>query len=132
MISQNALDSHNLTLCPAGSVVLSSRAPIGHLGIASVPLCTNQGCKTLVPLAEELPAADDVPEAARQRRLRAWLREALRRLTGDQQQVLALRFGQGMSAAETARALGKTEESIRALQHRALHALRRLMEEASP
>ena len=50
MISQNALDSHNLTLRPAGSVVLSSRAPIGHLGIASVPLCTNQGCKTLVPL----------------------------------------------------------------------------------
>jgi RNA polymerase sigma-70 factor (ECF subfamily) len=88
--------------------------------------------QTLVPLAAELPAADDVPEAARQRRLRAWLREALRRLTGDQQQVLALRFGQGMSAAETARALGKTEESIRALQHRALHALRRLMEEASP
>jgi type I restriction enzyme S subunit len=48
-ISQNALDSHNLTLCPPGSVVLSSRAPIGHLGIAQVPLCTNQGCKTLVP-----------------------------------------------------------------------------------
>jgi type I restriction enzyme S subunit len=48
-ISRNALDSHNLTLCPPGSVVLSSRAPIGHLGIAAVPLCTNQGCKTLVP-----------------------------------------------------------------------------------
>jgi restriction endonuclease S subunit len=48
-ISKDALDSHNLTLCPAGSVVLSSRAPIGHLGIAGVPLCTNQGCKTLVP-----------------------------------------------------------------------------------
>jgi hypothetical protein len=49
-ISRNALDSHNLTLCPPGSVVLSSRAPIGHLGIAAIPLCTNQGCKTLVPL----------------------------------------------------------------------------------
>ena len=48
-ISPRALDSHNLTLCPPGSVVLSSRAPIGHLGIAAVPLCTNQGCKTLVP-----------------------------------------------------------------------------------
>ncbi|MFN7429335.1 MAG: restriction endonuclease subunit S, partial [bacterium] len=48
-ISRNALDSHNLTLCPPGSVVLSSRAPIGHLGIAAVPLCTNPGCKTLVP-----------------------------------------------------------------------------------
>ena len=48
-ISRNALESHNLTLCQPGSVVLSSRAPIGHLGIAAVPLCTNQGCKTLVP-----------------------------------------------------------------------------------
>ena len=48
-ISNDALNSHNLTLCPAGSVVLSSRAPIGHLAIASVPICTNQGCKTLVP-----------------------------------------------------------------------------------
>ena len=36
-------------LVPAGSVVISSRAPIGHLGIAGVPLCTNQGCKSLVP-----------------------------------------------------------------------------------
>jgi len=88
--------------------------------------------KTLVPLAEELPAAEDVPEAARQRHLRGWLREALRRLTEDQQQVLALRFGEGRSAAEVARTLGKTEESIRALQHRALQALRRLIEEGSP
>ena len=36
-------------LVPLGSVVLSSRAPIGHLGIAGVPLCTNQGCKSFVP-----------------------------------------------------------------------------------
>ena len=28
---------------------MSTRAPIGHLGIASVPLCTNQGCKTFIP-----------------------------------------------------------------------------------
>jgi len=30
-------------------VVLSSRAPIGHLGIAEMPLCTNQGCKSFIP-----------------------------------------------------------------------------------
>ncbi len=36
-------------LVPAGSVVISSRAPIGHVAIAEIPLCTNQGCKTLVP-----------------------------------------------------------------------------------
>jgi type I restriction enzyme S subunit len=29
---------------------MSSRAPIGHLGIAGVELCTNQGCKSFVPL----------------------------------------------------------------------------------
>src|SRR2546425_12041350 len=39
-------------LVPVGSVVLSSRAPIGHLGIAGVPLCTNQGCKAFVPSAD--------------------------------------------------------------------------------
>jgi hypothetical protein len=35
-------------LLPAGAVLFSSRAPIGHVGIASVPLCTNQGFKNVV------------------------------------------------------------------------------------
>ena len=39
-------------LVPVGSVILSSRAPIGHLGIAAVSLCTNQGCKSFVAGAE--------------------------------------------------------------------------------
>jgi type I restriction enzyme, S subunit len=36
-------------IIPPGSVVLSSRAPIGHLAISDIPLCTNQGCKSFVP-----------------------------------------------------------------------------------
>lgn len=48
-ISKAGFDSCGLELVPAGTVVLSTRAPIGHLGIAEVPLCTNQGCKSLVP-----------------------------------------------------------------------------------
>jgi type I restriction enzyme S subunit len=36
------------TICPAGSVVISGRAPIGHLGILAIDASTNQGCKTLV------------------------------------------------------------------------------------
>ena len=32
---------------PVRSLVLSTRAPIGHLGIAEVPMTTNQGCKSL-------------------------------------------------------------------------------------
>jgi type I restriction enzyme S subunit len=34
---------------PPHSVILSSRAPIGHLVINTVPMATNQGCKGLVP-----------------------------------------------------------------------------------
>jgi type I restriction enzyme S subunit len=49
MISKEGFDSCGLEIVPPGSVVLSSRAPIGHLGIARVPLCTNQGCKSIVP-----------------------------------------------------------------------------------
>ncbi len=37
------------TLLPAGSLILSTRAPIGYLRINTVPMCTNQGCKSLVP-----------------------------------------------------------------------------------
>ncbi len=36
------------TLVPSEALVLSTRAPIGHLAIASVGLCTNQGCRSLV------------------------------------------------------------------------------------
>jgi len=40
------------TMFPAASVIVSTRAPIGYVLINSVPMCTNQGCKTLVPTYE--------------------------------------------------------------------------------
>lgn len=36
-------------LVPENSIILSSRAPIGHLVINRVPMAFNQGCKGLVP-----------------------------------------------------------------------------------
>lgn len=48
-ISEAGLRSCGATLLPAGSVLLSSRAPIGHVAINSVPMATNQGFKSLVP-----------------------------------------------------------------------------------
>lgn len=36
-----------------GSLVLTTRAPVGNIVIADVPLCTNQGCKSLELLDEE-------------------------------------------------------------------------------
>lgn len=36
-------------LAPAGSVLLSTRAPIGHIGRLASPAAFNQGCRALVP-----------------------------------------------------------------------------------
>lgn len=37
-----------LTLMPVGTVLLSSRAPIGKLAITKVPMCCNQGFKNII------------------------------------------------------------------------------------
>lgn len=39
-------------MIPGGSVLFSSRAPIGYIAIASNDVCTNQGFKSVVPKAE--------------------------------------------------------------------------------
>lgn len=49
LITKTGFESCGLEIVPPGSIVLSSRAPIGYLGIARIPLCTNQGCKSFVP-----------------------------------------------------------------------------------
>lgn len=90
-----------------------------------------QGRRAPLPLEPWVPAPDDVPEVAAQNQRRAQVRAALRQLTDDQQHILALRFGEGLRAGAIAAALGKTEDAIRALQHRALAALRRQLKPES-
>lgn len=51
--------------------------------------------------------------------------QAYAQLTPEQQHVLALRFGQGYSLEETASALNKNVNAVKALQFRALAALQR-------
>ena len=48
-ITQKGYDSCSTTLLPAGSILMSSRAPIGLVAIASDEVCTNQGFKNIVP-----------------------------------------------------------------------------------
>ena len=55
------------------------------------------------------------------------VREALLKLSADQRQVLLLRLIEDWSHEEVADYLGKTTEATRALQYRALSALRRLL-----
>ena len=51
-LTKAGLKSCSAVLMPKGSIVYSSRAPIGHIAIAANELCTNQGCKSFVPKEE--------------------------------------------------------------------------------
>jgi type I restriction enzyme S subunit len=48
-ITDEGLQNSSARLLPPHSVILSSRAPIGHLVINTEPMATNQGCKGLIP-----------------------------------------------------------------------------------
>lgn len=47
-ITQEGLKNSSARLSPVGSVILSSRAPIGYVVINNVDMATNQGCKSFV------------------------------------------------------------------------------------
>ncbi len=81
-----------------------------------------------LPLNEELlTTTDDPVRLAEQQDLVRAMRAALRQLTFDQQQVIALKFLEGMSNYEVSQVLDKPVSAIKSLQHRALAALQRLL-----
>ena len=48
-LTDAGLRNSSASLVPPFSVILSSRAPIGHLVVNTQPMSTNQGCKSLIP-----------------------------------------------------------------------------------
>ena len=52
MISDLGLRNSSAQMLPPHSVILSSRAPIGHLVINTELMATNQGCKGLIPRSQ--------------------------------------------------------------------------------
>jgi len=79
-----------------------------------------------LPLDEELASATDDPVGMAERHISAaQVRIALQHLTTDQQQIIALKFLEGLSNEEVANVLGKPVGAIKSLQHRALAALQR-------
>jgi RNA polymerase sigma-70 factor, ECF subfamily len=79
-------------------------------------------------LPEWLPDANSDPVAQLDASLsREQLHRALKRLTEEQQDVIALRFGFEMSIREVARTMGKNEGAIKQLQARAVAALSRIL-----
>lgn len=48
-LTESGYKNCGTTFVPAGTIILSARAPIGHVAVAANRLCFNQGCKGLVP-----------------------------------------------------------------------------------
>ncbi len=89
-----------------------------------------RGRASFVELEDANPTSTDAePFNAIQARLDSErLQAALNRLTEEQAEVITLRFLQGLSIAEVAQIMDKTEGAIKALQYRAVLALRRVMQ----
>jgi len=51
-LTNDGFDSCSTVMLPANSVLLSSRAPIGLVAINELPICTNQGFKSLIPKSQ--------------------------------------------------------------------------------
>ncbi|MDQ1301098.1 MAG: hypothetical protein QG637_1019 [Chloroflexota bacterium] len=90
-----------------------------------------RGRASFVDIDEAPPiiATEDDPSRRVQATLdREDLRAALGQLTEEQAQVITLRFLEDLSIAEVAAIMGKNEGAIKALQYRAVLALRRIMQ----
>ncbi|MCC8441596.1 restriction endonuclease subunit S [Xanthomonas cannabis] len=47
-VTAKAVEESNLSVLPKGSVLISTRAPIGHMAITAEPMAFNQGCRGLI------------------------------------------------------------------------------------
>lgn len=47
-ITEEGLNNSSAKIVPTGSIILSTRAPVGYLGISKLPMATNQGIKAIV------------------------------------------------------------------------------------
>lgn len=90
--------------------------------------------RQIVPLeeaADRLDAGELPAEAAERREERRELLAALAQLPAERQQLIVLRFVQGMRAADIAVVMGRSEGAVKALLHRTLAGLRKNLAEAA-
>jgi RNA polymerase sigma-70 factor, ECF subfamily len=97
-----------------------------------------QGRSRTEPLEDNLNeaaarvGADDPEELAIQRLEGSRVIAAMRQLSDDQREVLLLRMAVGLTAPEVAEIVGKTTGAVKALQHRGLASLARVLGVRSP
>ena len=81
-----------------------------------------------VPFEESLVSSDSNTQLEIERKLDIeQLVSATKRITTAQRQVISLRFAGGLSIAEVARVMGKNQGAVKALQHSAIVALRKIL-----
>jgi RNA polymerase sigma-70 factor, ECF subfamily len=120
--------------------------PVEALGgwlfqIARHDLCDHrrrQARARIEPLEDHLPeaaaaaGAADPEELAIERLEGSRVLAAMRQLSDDQREVLLLRMAGGLTAPEVAAIVGKTTGAVKALQHRGLASLARVLGLRSP
>jgi RNA polymerase sigma-70 factor (ECF subfamily) len=80
------------------------------------------------PLTEGLALDSQGPDELVENRLALRdIMDAAQKLPEAQRQVIALRFGAGLSVAETARAMNKGEGNVKVIQHKAIAKLREMV-----
>ena len=83
-------------------------------------------------LSEALRSETDIPEEAAAKHIRQrQVRKAIRSLTPDQQNVVALKYLEDWCNEEIACVLHKPVGAVKSIQHRALKSLKRLLAETS-
>jgi RNA polymerase sigma-70 factor, ECF subfamily len=80
-------------------------------------------------LLDPIGDGTDPEEELAQSEMIQTLQEAVRQLPDEQREVIVLRFIEQMPHADVALHLGKSAATVRVIQHRALQALRRLLEQ---
>jgi RNA polymerase sigma-70 factor, ECF subfamily len=78
-------------------------------------------------LAARTLANDDPEESAMTLLMRDRVRAEVQRLSRDQREVILLRLSGGLTSPEIAKIVGKTTGAVKALQHRAMSALAKVL-----
>ncbi len=119
--AMNALDTYR----PQGVPFVGWLLRIAHN--QAVNYFKRQARRRELPLLDTINAADDPAEKAVSHIAAGEVNEAMDDLTDLQREVIRQRFGAQLTIAETARAMNRTEQATKFLQHSALRALRRVL-----
>lgn len=95
----------------------------------SVNYMKKRARRSETPMQDNLTAADNPEGMALSQVAYGEVVEAMDDLTDLQREVLNLRFTAELSIAETAKAMDRSQEAVKFLQHSALRAMRRILDQ---